>query len=70
MIKEKLDIYVCYTFILIYLNLFLSICYTCYLYRKLRVFLEREKTCPKKLKWVILFIYCIDRLIGFCRGMH
>ena len=29
----------------------------CYLYKKLRAFLEREKVNPKDLKGVIFFIY-------------
>ena len=34
----------------------------CYLYSKLKAFLEREKVNPKKLKEIIFSIYSIDKL--------
>jgi len=62
MIKKKtiyIHKYINIVFVTFFLNLFLSICYMCYLYSKLRAFFKREKTSPKELEGVIFFIYSI-----------
>jgi len=65
MIKKKIrhiHIHIMFVTFFKYLNLFLSICYTCYLYWKLRAFLKKEKVSPKvlKMKMVVFFVYSID----------
>jgi len=54
------DIHIMFVTSLLIFNLFLTIYYMYYLYSKLRVFLEREKISPKKLKEIVFFIYNID----------
>jgi len=63
MIKKKIrhiHIHIVFVTFFKYLNLFLSICYTCYLYWKLRSFLKKEKVSPKVLKRVVFFVCSID----------
>jgi len=38
----------------------LHICYMCYLYLKLRIFLERKVQPKKVVKGIVSFIYSID----------
>jgi len=57
--KGKLDICVCYTFILIFKFILIYLLHVLFVL-KLRAFLERKKVSPKELKEVVFFIYSID----------
>jgi len=59
MIKEKLNIYVCYTFILIFKFILMYLLHVLFVL-KIEGHFWKEKVNSKEMKDVIFFIYSID----------